>query len=124
MIWAVADKLLWDTAGYCPKEVTMDRQTLRARLEARSKEAVERALDAMEAAPLTDIIGGSEMQVREVFEGLKREIFQELVQAKVEDAEAAAKGVFSPSKDTAGTSQGGALARQGRSRAPRSHGQR
>jgi hypothetical protein len=39
----------------------MDRQALRARLEARSKEAIERAMDAMEAAPMGNIIGGSEM---------------------------------------------------------------
>lgn len=101
----------------------MERQALRARLEARSKAAVERALDAMEAAPLDNIIGGSEMEVREVFEGLKREIFQELVQAKVEEAEAAARGAFSPSKDTTRSGAGGAVARQGRARAAGAHRQ-
>lgn len=102
----------------------MDRQALRARLEVRSKAAVERALDAMEAAPLDNIIGGSEMEVREIMDGLKREIFQELVQARVEDAEAAAKGVFSPSQGAAGPGPAGAVARQGPARAAGAHRQR
>ena len=89
----------------------MDRQALRARLEARAKGAVERALDVMEASPIDDIIGGSEMEVREVFEGLKREIYEELVQARVEDAEAAAKPAFSPSASSPGAGTAGAVAR-------------
>lgn len=102
----------------------MDRQTLRARLEARSKVSIERALDAMEAAPADNIIGGSEMQVREIMDGLKREIFQELVQARIEEAEASAKGAFSPSTSPAGPGQAQTLARQGRPRAARAHRQR
>ena len=102
----------------------MDREALKGRLEAKSKEAIERSLDAMEAAPLTNIIGGSEMQVREIMEGLKREIFQELVQARVEDAEAAAKPSFSPSAGAQGTGPTGAVAGQRGSAAVRDHGQR
>lgn len=102
----------------------MDRQALRARLEARSKAAVERALDAMEAAPMDNIVGGSEMEIREVCDGLKREIFQELVQAKIEDAEAAAKRSLSPPAGGRRTRPAGALEGQGRSTPVPAHGQR
>lgn len=102
----------------------MDREALRRRLDARSRQAVERALDAMEAAPMDNIIGGSEMEVREIMDGLKREIFEELVQAKIEDAEARAKGAFSPSQGPTGPGETGALAGQGAARAPRAHRQR
>lgn len=102
----------------------MERQALRARLEARSKEAVERALEVMDAAPMDNIIGGSEMEVRAVFEGLKREVFEELVQAKVEEVEAAAKPRFSPPAGPRGSGPAGALEGQGRPRAARAHRQR
>ena len=80
---------------------------------------------AMEAAPMDDIIGGSEMEVREVFERLKREVFEELVQAKVEDVEAARRGgSFSPPAEPPRSGPAGAVEGQGRSRAARAHGQR
>ena len=102
----------------------MDRQALRARLEARSKEAVERALDAMEAAAMDNIVGGSEMEVREVYERLKREVFQELVQAKIEDVESAVRPSFSPPTGPRRTGPAAALEGQGRPGPVPAHGQR
>lgn len=88
----------------------MDREALRVRLEAKSNDAIEESLDAMEAGSLTNIIGGTEMQVREIMERLKRDIYQELVQARIEDVEAAAKRSFSPSASTGGAGAAGAVA--------------
>lgn len=93
-------------------------------MEARSKAAVERALDAMEAAPMDNIVGGSEMEVREVFAQLTREIFEELVQAKVEDAETAAEPSFSPPAGPRGAGPAGAVEGQGRSGPVPAHRQR
>jgi hypothetical protein len=102
----------------------MDREALRARLEARSKVAVERALDAMEASPMDNIVGGSEMEIREICDGLKREIFQELVQARIEDVEAAAKPSLSPPAGRRRAGATGALEGQGRSGPVSAHRQR
>lgn len=86
--------------------------------------AVERALDAMEAAPMDDIVGGSEMEVRGVYEQLKREVFEELVQARIEDVEAAAKPSLSPPTGPRRAGAAGALEGQGRSGPLSAHRQR
>lgn len=96
-MWVTADRYLG--GRILPRKACrMDRKALKARLEARCREAIEQSLDRMDAAPRDNIIGGSEMQFREVWEDLKRVIYQELVQAKVKEADAAAGPRFSPSR--------------------------
>ena len=93
----------------------MDRQALRRRLRGKFEEALDKAVDAVEAAPDGHWVAGSEWAVRGAFQELMRECFQELVQARV-DADPAAPapapaGSFSPGARPAracGAVQGGA----------------
>jgi hypothetical protein len=87
----------------------MDRQGLKRRLRDKVEAALDRAMDAVQAAPDGQWIAGSEWAVRGTFLGLMRECFQESVQAKVDCDPAASAGSFSPG---AGPRQGGAV--QGR----------
>lgn len=81
----------------------MDRAATRQRLESKIKKAVEQAMEAMNKAPKNNIVGGSEVQVGKVMDQLKREVFQELIQNKVDDVEAEARSVFSPPGGPQGT---------------------
>lgn len=76
----------------------MDRRALRGRLRAKFDEAMDRSMDAVEAAPDGQWIAGSEWAVRGAFQDLMRECFQEILQAKVDaDSDpAAAAGSFPP----------------------------
>ena len=65
----------------------MDREALRARLMERCGEAVEAAMTAVESAGPEGIISGSEWAVKEAFQGLTKECFGALVQARVEEIE-------------------------------------
>jgi hypothetical protein len=90
----------------------MDRRALRGRLRAKFDEAMDRAMDAVEAAPDGRWIAGSEWAVRGAFQGLMRECFQEIVQAKVDSDPAAAAGSFPPGAGPGHAAGGGAV--QGR----------
>ena len=81
----------------------MDRTATRQRLEAKIKKAVEQAMEAMDKAPKNNIVGGSEVQVGKVMDQLKREVFEELIQTRVNDVEAEARSDFSPSGGPQGT---------------------
>src|SRR6476619_5140950 len=74
----------------------MDRRALRRRLREKAGAAIEKAMDAVEAAPDGQWIAGSEWAVRGAFHDLMRECFQEIVQAKVDCDPAASTGSFSP----------------------------
>ena len=75
----------------------MDRQGLKRRLRDKVEAALEKAMDAVQAAPDGRWIAGSEWAVRETFQGLMRECFQEIVQAKVDsDPATSVCGVFFP----------------------------
>lgn len=87
----------------------MDRQGLKRQLHAKVEAALDKAMDAVEAAPDGQWIAGSEWAVRGAFQELMRECFQEIVQAKIEADPDAAAGSFPPG---AGPASGGAV--QGR----------
>jgi hypothetical protein len=87
----------------------MDRQALRRRLRVKVDEALDKAMDAVEAAPDGQWIAGSEWAVRGAFQELMRDCFQEIVQAKIDADPAAAAGSFSPGARPAG---GGAVQRR------------
>ena len=74
----------------------MDRRALLGRLRAKFDEAMDKAVDAVESAPDGQWIAGSEWAVRGAFQGLMRECFQEIVQAKLDTDPAASAGSFSP----------------------------
>ena len=74
----------------------MDRQALRRELQAKVDEALDKAIDAVEAAPDGAWIAGSEWAVRGVFQDLMRESFQRIVQARIDADPDAAAGSFSP----------------------------
>jgi hypothetical protein len=96
-------------------EAQMDRQKLRRDLHARVDAALDRAIDAVAAAPDGRWIAGSEWVVRAAFQELMGDCFQAIVQARV-DADPvvnAAAGSFSPA--AGGRDAGrGAAAVQGR----------
>ena len=97
----------------------MDRHGLKRQLRAKVEAALDKAMDAVEAAPDGQWIAGSEWAVRGAFQGLMRECFQEIVQAKVDSDPAASAGSFSPG---AGPGPGGAV--QGRAAARRAQRRR
>jgi hypothetical protein len=70
----------------------MDRQALRRELHAK----VDRAMDAVAAAPDGQWINASEWVVRETFQELTRDCFQAIVQARVDADPAANAAAFSP----------------------------
>src|SRR5438309_236638 len=75
----------------------MDRQALRRELHAKVDRALDRAMDAVAAAPDGQWINASEWVVREAFQELTRDCFQAIVQARVDaDPAANAAGSFSP----------------------------
>lgn len=74
----------------------MDRRALKRRLREKAEGAIEKAMDAVEAAPDGRWVAGSEWAVRGAFQELMRECFQEIVQAKVDSDPAASAGSFSP----------------------------
>jgi hypothetical protein len=74
----------------------MDRQALRRELRAKMDQALDRAMDAVEAAPDGQWINASEWVVREAFQELTRDCFQAIVQARVDADPAADAGSFSP----------------------------
>ena len=96
----------------------MDRRTLRRRLREKAGAAIEKAMDAVEAAPDGQWIAGSEWAVRGAFQELMRDCFQEMVQAKVDSDPAAAAGSFSPGArpGQGGTVQGRAARRRAQRR--------
>jgi hypothetical protein len=97
----------------------MDRQGLKRRLRGKLEAALDQAMDAVESAPDGRWIAGSEWAVRGAFQGLMRDCFQEIIQAKVDSDPSAAPGSFSPG---ARPRSGGAV--QGRAARPRAQRRR
>ena len=75
----------------------MDKDVIRAKLRDRFDASMDEALKAVESAPDGRWIAGSEWEVRDLFQRLMADCFQELVQARVADHPAAAQAAFSPS---------------------------
>lgn len=76
----------------------MDRQMLRRDLQARVDAALDRAIDAVAAAPDGRWIDASEWVVRAAFQELMGDCFRAIVQAKVDADPAANAGSFSPGR--------------------------
>jgi uncharacterized membrane protein len=74
----------------------MDRQALRQELHAKVDRALDRAMEAVAAAPDGQWISASEWVVREAFAELTRDCFQAIIQARVDADPAANAGSFSP----------------------------
>lgn len=92
----------------------MDRQKLRHDLHARVDAALDRAIDAVAAAPDGRWIDASEWVVRAAFQELMGDCFQAIVQARVDADPAANAGSFSPGGRRAAGRDGAAAAVQGR----------
>jgi hypothetical protein len=80
----------------------MDRQQLRRELHARVDQALEQAIEAVEAAPDGRWIAASEWIVRTAFQELTRDCFQAILQAKIDADPTSHAGSFSPGKPIAG----------------------
>jgi hypothetical protein len=74
----------------------MDRQALRRELHAKVDRALDRAMEAVVAAPDGQWINASEWVVREAFQELTRDCFQAIVQARIDADPAANAAAFSP----------------------------
>jgi hypothetical protein len=99
----------------------MDRQALKRQLRAKFDATVDRAMEAVETAPDGQWIATSEWAVRDAFQGLMRECFQEIVQAKIDADPAASAAAFSPGARAA---RDGGAAVQGRAAGRRAHRRR
>lgn len=91
----------------------MDTDVLNRRLEQLCSTAMAQARAAVAAAPQGAWIAGSEWQVRDVFQRLARECYEEIVQDRAGQHPSASQASFSPGgrRDPAeqrGTSAGGA----------------
>jgi hypothetical protein len=74
----------------------MDRRKLRRDLHKKVDAALEKAMDAVAAAPDGRWIAGSEWVVRAAFAELMGDCFQAMVQARIDADPAAGAGSFSP----------------------------
>ncbi len=72
----------------------MDRDAVKRALNEQIEQSLEKALDAVEHAPDGSWIAASEWQVREIFQKLMSESYQQILQARMD---AAPQAAFSPS---------------------------
>ena len=72
---------------------TMDKSEYVARMQAECRCIMEQIADAVNGAPTGRVISGSEMQVRDLMEKLRRKSFELAVQMRVDSHES----TFSPS---------------------------
>lgn len=73
----------------------MDRDAIKRTLKERFEQSLDKALDAVEHAPDGQWIAASEWQVREIFQKLMSESYQQMLQARMD---AAPQAAFSPSR--------------------------
>lgn len=71
----------------------MDREAIKRKLTQQFEQSLEEAIAAVEQAPDGRWIAASEWQIREIFQRLMQQSFQQLLQAKLDAADEAA---FSP----------------------------
>ncbi len=84
----------------------MDKDVLKKRLMASCEAHLDKAMAAVESAPEGQWIAASEWAVREAFQDLTRECFQDLVQARVNAAPSSKQTAFSPSRGSGSSGQG------------------
>lgn len=75
----------------------MDKDALRVKMRARFERSMEAALAAVETAPDGQWIAGSEWEIRDIFQQLMSDSFQELIQARADAHSAANRAAFSAS---------------------------
>lgn len=83
----------------------MDRKAIKRKLKEQFDQSLDRALDAVEQAPDGHWIAASEWQVRQVFQELMAQSYQQMLQAKMD---AAPQAAFSPSRPRQAKEQGDA----------------
>ena len=81
---------------------TMDKQAYVARMQEECRRIMGQIADAVNAAPTGNVISGSEMQVRDLMEELRRKAFETSVQMRIDSQES----IFSPSEGCGGPSPG------------------
>lgn len=89
----------------------MDKEVLKRRLTERFQQSLSEALAAVEAAPDGQWIAASEWQVRETFQRLTAECYQEMMQGRIDAGPSATRAAFSP-----GGQGGRGAAKQGAAR--------
>jgi hypothetical protein len=77
----------------------MDRDKLKRELTEQFQQSLDQAMEAVEKAPDGRWIAASEWQIREIFQKLMGDSFQQILQAKLDAADQAA---FSPSGQRVG----------------------
>ena len=92
----------------------MDRDAIKRALKEQFDRSLDKALDAVEQAPDGHWIAASEWQVREIFQKLMSESYQQMLQARMD---AAPQAAFSPSGSRPAQKQGEACG-------PRAHRRR
>jgi hypothetical protein len=80
----------------------MDRDAIKRALKEQFDQSLDKALDAVEQAPDGRWIAASEWQVREIFQKLMSESYQQMLQARMD---AAPQAAFSPSRPPAAQGQ-------------------
>ena len=92
----------------------MDRDAIKRKLKEQFDQSLDKALDAVEQAPDGRWIAASEWQVREIFQKLMAESYQQMLQARMD---AAPQAAFSPSRPRQ-------VKEQGKASGPRAHRRR
>jgi len=84
----------------------MDKQAYVARMQEECRRIMEQIADAVNAAPTGNVIGGSEMQVRDLMAELRQRAFEVGVQMRIDSSESSfspsPKGCVGPSVDQQG----------------------
>jgi hypothetical protein len=92
-------------SAFIGREADMDRESIKRKLKEQFDQRLDQALDAVEKAPDGQWIAASEWQVREVFQKLMSQSYQQMLQAKLD---AAPQAAFSPSRPEQAKEQGNA----------------
>lgn len=79
----------------------VDPEQFVARMQAQVRKALEQVAAAVNGAPEGNVLSGSEMQVREVMLELQRQVYEAMVQMRIDSTESS----FSPSKGRVGARQ-------------------
>jgi hypothetical protein len=95
---------------------TMDQAEYVSRMQAECRRILGQVADAVNNAPTGNVIGGSEMQVRDLMEELRRRAYETAVQMRIDSHESS----FSPSEGSGGQGSG----EQGPVQPQPAHGQR
>ena len=84
------------------RPATFDKDQYVAQMQAQCRRILERVADAVNHAPPGNVVSGSEMEVRDLFEELRRTGFEKAVQMRADSQESA----FSPSPGRGGSAPG------------------